>query len=239
VSGGSASVTTLTTSGNATLGSGAGNEHTVNGSSTQSAGARFGTAQTGGGSDIGGNSIELAAATTVDTATFIDFHARAGSDFDARIIRFQGVNGALDIRNEGTGGMSIFTNGINRRFTNGNGYVFSTIPGGSTLYPDFACRAWVNFNGANGAIRGSGNISSVTRNANGDYTVNLASALPDVNYATLVTGTDNPVNTGTDLQAANLYGGGVYSTTQVRIQLKADNAGAGVDGAIMSLSIFR
>lgn len=50
--------------------------------------------------------------------------------------------------------------------------------------PVFACRAWVNFNGTGApAIRASGNVSSITDNGTGDYTVNFTSAMPDANYA--------------------------------------------------------
>jgi hypothetical protein len=50
--------------------------------------------------------------------------------------------------------------------------------------PMFACRAWVNFNGTTspGTIRASGNVSSVTKNGTGDYTVNFTTAMPDANY---------------------------------------------------------
>lgn len=47
----------------------------------------------------------------------------------------------------------------------------------------YGCRAWVNFNGSNGAINASGNVSSVTRNGTGDYSVNFTNAMPDANYA--------------------------------------------------------
>jgi len=48
----------------------------------------------------------------------------------------------------------------------------------------YGCRAWVNFNGAGTvAIRGSGNVSSISDNGNGDYTVNFTTAMPDSNYA--------------------------------------------------------
>jgi hypothetical protein len=52
--------------------------------------------------------------------------------------------------------------------------------------PMFACRAWVNFNG-NGtpAIRASGNVSSITDNGVGDYTVNFTTAMQDANYAVI------------------------------------------------------
>lgn len=44
--------------------------------------------------------------------------------------------------------------------------------------------AWVNFNGTGTvAIRSSYNVSSITDNGTGDYTVNFATALSDANYA--------------------------------------------------------
>ena len=50
--------------------------------------------------------------------------------------------------------------------------------------PVYACRAWVNFNGTGTvAIRESGNVSSITDNGTGHYTVNFTTAMPDVNYA--------------------------------------------------------
>lgn len=45
-------------------------------------------------------------------------------------------------------------------------------------------RAWVNFNGTGTvAIRASYNVSSITDNGVGDYTVNFTNALPDADYA--------------------------------------------------------
>ena len=46
------------------------------------------------------------------------------------------------------------------------------------------CKAWVNFNGAGSVqIRAAFNVSSITDNAEGDYTVNFTNAMPDINYA--------------------------------------------------------
>jgi hypothetical protein len=48
----------------------------------------------------------------------------------------------------------------------------------------YGCRAWVNFNGTGTvAIRGSGNVTSITDNGTGDYTVNFTNAMPDANYS--------------------------------------------------------
>lgn len=47
-----------------------------------------------------------------------------------------------------------------------------------------AVKAWVNFNGTGTvAIRASFNVSSITDNGTGDYTVNFATALADANYS--------------------------------------------------------
>jgi hypothetical protein len=57
---------------------------------------------------------------------------------------------------------------------------FATVTGTAPIYP---CRAWVNFNGTGTvAIRASGNVSSITDNGTGDYTVNFTTAMPDANY---------------------------------------------------------
>ena len=58
----------------------------------------------------------------------------------------------------------------------------------------YGCRAWVNFNGTGTvAIRASGNVTSITDNGTGDYTVNFTTAMPDANYCVSL--------------AANGYGG--------------------------------
>jgi hypothetical protein len=74
----------------------------------------------------------------------------------------------------------------------------STVSGTAPLY---MCRAWVNFNGTGTiAIRASGNVSSITDNGVGDYTVNFTTAMSDVNYVMVASGggfIDNNGNGGT------------------------------------------
>jgi hypothetical protein len=54
----------------------------------------------------------------------------------------------------------------------------------ANLYLPGVARAWVNFNGTGTvAIRASLNVSSITDNGTGDYTVNFTNALVDANYA--------------------------------------------------------
>lgn len=46
------------------------------------------------------------------------------------------------------------------------------------------CKAWVNFNGSGTvAIRAAFNVSSITDNGTGEYTVNFTTAMSDINYS--------------------------------------------------------
>lgn len=103
--------------------------------------------------------------------------------------------------------------------------------------PMYVCRAWVNFDGTTSpiAIRGSGNVSSITDNGAGDYTVNFASAMPDANYSCAVT----PVAIGGTI---NVSGGPVAAadmlTTSVRVITEGSDGG-GRDTAVVSVVIHR
>jgi len=58
------------------------------------------------------------------------------------------------------------------------------IPTVSGTAPLYFARAWVNFDGTGTvAIRASGNVSSITDNGTGDYTINFTTAMPDANYS--------------------------------------------------------
>jgi len=85
-----------------------------------------------------------------------------------------------------------------------------------------ACKAWVNFNGTGTvAIRGGYNVSSITDNGTGDYTVNYTTAMPDVNYCVQVSTPMYTTSNGS--VTAKVYGSGsvgsagLQSTTQIRV----------------------
>jgi hypothetical protein len=46
-----------------------------------------------------------------------------------------------------------------------------------------SARAWIQFVGSTGTINGSFNVSSITVNTTGDYTVNFTTAMSNINYA--------------------------------------------------------
>lgn len=85
----------------------------------------------------------------------------------------------------GTAGNTATVTEVERVDTSGNLKFNSGYGSVATAY---GCRAWVNFNGTGTvAIRASGNVSSITDNGTGNYTVNFATAMPDANYAAVAT----------------------------------------------------
>jgi len=98
--------------------------------------------------------------------------------------------------------------------------------------PVYGCRAWVNFNGATGAIRNQGNVMSVVRNGVGNYTINFIVSMPDDNYAPQTT--MSYIGAGADF--------GIVSQTNTSITLQAtyggDNTIGVFDPSICSLSVF-
>ena len=104
--------------------------------------------------------------------------------------------------------------------------------------PIYACRAWVNFNGTGTvAIRASGNVSSITDNGTGNYTVNFTTAMPDANYAVNVTG---QVTFGSFYGMGAVNGAIAPTTTAVSV-LSLNNVGGAAlsDATYMNVSIFR
>ena len=109
--------------------------------------------------------------------------------------------------------------------------------------PMYACRAWVNFNGTGTvAIRGSGNVSSITDNGVGDYTVNFSTAMQDSNYC--VTGALAKNNNTADANS-NTGSPGInnLSLTSFRVITgspgDSGNVGLAFDAEFVHLSVFR
>jgi hypothetical protein len=101
----------------------------------------------------------------------------------------------------------------------------------------YGCRAWVNFNGTGTiAIRASGNVTSITDNATGNYTINFTTAMPDTNYAFVGSGTaGGAMNAG--IFAYN-WDANNKTTSAVQIYTVSTNYTT-VDANQVSAAIFR
>ena len=105
-------------------------------------------------------------------------------------------------------------------------------------------KAWVNFNGTTspGTIRASFNVSSVTKNGTGDYTVNFSSALSDANYVTV--GSCNRPSGGNgdgilSLYAVNNSGALVDPTTSAARISTSLFSNSDVDMTFICVAFFR
>lgn len=117
-----------------------------------------------------------------------------------------------------------------------------TTPSGTA--PGYMARAWVNFNGTGTvAIRASGNVSSITDNGTGDYTVNFATAMSDANYSVSGTTMRNGTSAAPSSQGIPIvvFGSTTYSngmtTSSARIECKL--AAGTEDPLAVFVSIFR
>ena len=105
--------------------------------------------------------------------------------------------------------------------------------------PIYACRAWVNFNGTGTvAIRASGNVSSITDNGVGDYTVNFTTAMPDANYAYQGGGQRDTTNPSYLVIVIGRGQASAQSTTSLRI-ITTEQTTTPIDMQFVTLSIFR
>lgn len=95
-------------------------------------------------------------------------------------------------------------------------------------------RAWVNFNGTGTvAIRAAGNVSSITDNGTGDYTVNFTTALPDANYA--VTGASGSLPATSILRPQH----SVAPTSSALRIITVDTSSTATDYEYVNVAIFR
>jgi len=103
----------------------------------------------------------------------------------------------------------------------------------------YTAKAWVNFNGTGTvAIRASGNVSSITDNGVGDYTVNFTTAMPDANYAVAASaGRSGDKNTTIVLGSQATYAGN-KTTTAVRVNCQTFQNGS-TDTDMTDVAIFR
>jgi hypothetical protein len=106
-----------------------------------------------------------------------------------------------------------------------------TMTGGNPLY--YAARAWVNFTGSDGSIRGASNVSSVSRSATGVYTVNFTTDMPDTFYAVVcaVSRPSDPTDVCVSYTSANV------SSVTIRTFTRA--TGSYVDASAVNVVIFR
>jgi hypothetical protein len=163
---------------------------------------------------VAGTAAAPAITTTGDTNTGIFFSAADTIDFA-----------------EGGAAVGQFDSSANFKFNSGYGSV-------ATAY---GCRAWVNFNGTGTvAIRASGNVTSITDNNTGDYTVNFTTAMPDANYSYQY-GLENETTSANSVNKILLgYNNGrAAGSLRVQVQYILSSTTTAFDVPAVCISVFR
>ena len=146
----------------------------------------------------------------------------------AGLVQSADLSGIITLQNNGTNAVTVDSG--NLQFNSGYGSV-------ATAY---GCRAWVNFNGTGTpAIRASGNVSSITDNGTGDYTVNFTTTLVDANYSVSGTARYTTATNSMFLAIGASGGAGTYSTSAVQVRSVSFSGGSEYDCDIVSAAIFR
>jgi hypothetical protein len=175
---------------------------------TTAAAGKFTTLEATGVTTVQAGTAALPAITTTgDTNTGIFFSAADTIDFT-----------------EGGAATGQFDSSGNFKFNSGFGSV-------GTAY---GCRAWVNFDGTGTpAIRASGNVTSITDNGTGEYTVNFTTAMPDANYSAVYGSGEGNAGSGARMACQS---GNTTTTHRVSIRNLANSL---QDAEQVNVSIFR
>ena len=96
------------------------------------------------------------------------------------------------------------------------------------------CQAWVNFNGTGTvAINNDYNVSSITDNGTGDYTVNFSNALANANYSP----TSYCEQVAGDFTTISKHQSYAHTTTSCRVQCRRHGSTI-VDSPVICTNIF-
>lgn len=88
----------------------------------------------------------------------------------------------------------------------------------------YGCRAWVNFSGINSlVIRESKNVSSITDNGTGQYTVNFTTLMPDANYCAIAASRTSSV------EAIGCCSPVTYTTASIAVFCSGEITSGGLD----------
>jgi hypothetical protein len=152
---------------------------------------------------------------------------------DATLPTTTPTNGQIPIGNGTTYVPATITAGTGITVTNGAGSISIANTGGAVAATQLA-KAWCNFNGTLSSPitpRASYNVSSVTKNSTGNYTVNYSTALADANYASIISCSAPTASRANTIQLVTL------ATTTINFTTSFGDAAVG-DASTICVAIF-
>ena len=199
-----------------------------------------------GGTSVIDDSRNLQNIASIDATTLAAFTAAGVGDITAVTagsgLTGGGTSGAVTVNHADTSSQGSVNNSGNTVIQDITLDTYGHITGinSTTISSGIGqVRAWVNFRGSSTvSIRGSGNVSSISDNGTGDYTVNFSSSMPNSNYsfqATTSIDTSNRISSGQHIE------GNQYNTSGVRFLSKWEQGASGgqYDSSILSVNIVQ
>ncbi len=183
------------------------------------------------------NQIQLGDSATA-TQNFV---LQTNVDGSAKLARGNAGATTQDILSISSGGVVTANQGLA-----GDGSAITGLPTPAALStasgsaPSYSARAWVNFNGTGTvAIRASGNVSSITDNGTGDYTINFMTAMPDANFAPVITCGDTGSSALFAASQNDATSGNTTTTMRFKIKYQSGATTTVSDANICAVAIFR
>ena len=176
-----------------------------------------------------GLSTNGAEAMRIDSSGSVAIGSTSTASATRLTLKGAGTGGNTLLNCQDSGGTALLTLAENGNLSFNSGYGSN-----ATAY---GCRAWVNFNGTGTiAIRGSANVSSITDNGTGDYTMNFTTAMPDTGYSAVGTCGSPSVSHGIFMFVTGT--GTITATSGVRFGTNQTNAVAS-DYVFICAAVFR
>jgi len=146
---------------------------------------------------------------SIDTAHIADDQITAAKIADNAV----GAD-ALNVSGNGTAGQALLSDG-DGTFSWGSSSTMTTTTGSA---PYYGARAWASINEGGASLQSSANISSLTDNGTGDFTLTFTTAMPDTNYSVV-------------------FGSSYYAQNQVHVTT-LDNSSARATGSVRIQSYY-
>ena len=190
--------------------------------------------------------LQLRKGTATEHATFTGANGEVTVDTTNKTLRVHDGSTVGGIQLATTQGAVILNNTLtststNQALTAAQGKVLQdnkldktaiTVSGSAPMY---ACRAWVNFDGTTGAIRASGNVSSVTSEGGGTYLITFTQGMSDANYVVNAVGSARYDSTA----LAPVDGSFTTSSFRVRANYGGDNTVGSYSPTVCCVTVFR
>ena len=162
------------------------------------------------------------------------------------LVQTADTSGTVEIQSNGTTVLGVTSTGASVTGTQSVSGNLSFNSGYGSSAVAYGCRAWVNFNGTTPAIRASGNVTSITDNGTGDYTVVIDNDMPDTNYCFNLSANDDGTTTSGGQSDGFSYGAWkrganscAYNTGSIRFQIGYPANATLYDQTNINVSIFR